>query len=149
MMFLHPWLVLFLVGSLVFPKIMVALLLLLCNPPLVATERSLFMYYQNVRGLRSKTKDFFIASSSCDFVVILLLETWLKPSIYVSELFSSKYVVYRCDRSSNNSVYENSGGVLVVPNSLCVKFRAVKLSFCCFNFLLCCIYIPSGASQEI
>ena len=53
----------------------------------------LHIYYQNVRGLRSKTADFYVSSSSSNYDIINLSETWLKPSIYDSELFNLKYLV--------------------------------------------------------
>ena len=121
----------------------------------------LYMYYQNVRGLRTKINDFFIACLSSDYDVIVLTETWLKPSIYDSELFNSSFMVYRCDRSHHNCVFNNGGGVLVavksrfsseivdVPNTLGVEFVAVKISFQKFKLFVCCVYIPSGASQQM
>ena len=66
----------------------------------------------------------------------------------------------RCDRSISNSVYNNGGGVLVavkskysservhVADCLNVEMVTVKIAFSNFNCYVCCVYIPSGASQE-
>lgn len=63
-------------------------------------EKTLHCYYQNVRGLRTKTKDFFLASAACNYDLIIITETWLLPSIFDSELFTDSFMVYRCDRFS-------------------------------------------------
>lgn len=60
---------------------------------------SLNVYYQNTRGLRSKTVDFFNAISMIDFKVIALTETWLNDSVFNGELFPEDYSVYRADRN--------------------------------------------------
>lgn len=57
------------------------------------------IYYQNVRGLRTKTHAFLSSVLNADYDVICLTETWLLPSIFDSELFDERYVVYRCDRN--------------------------------------------------
>lgn len=123
----------------------------------------LHFYYQNVRGLRTKTKDFFLASSSCDYNVIAITESWLNPSFHDAELFNCNYVVYRCDRSPLNSEFERGGGVLIavrsspsyaseriiVPGTENVEILFVKLFSRGKTIFLCCLYIPSGSSDEI
>lgn len=52
-----------------------------------------YIYYQNVRGLRSKTLTFYRNLSLVSYDIIILTETWLNDSVFDSELFDSRYVV--------------------------------------------------------
>lgn len=74
---------------------------------------TLSVYYQNVRGLRSKTNVFFRNIMLVEFDVVCLTETWLLPGIYDSELFDSRYNVYRCDRDYESRGNRFGGGVLI------------------------------------
>lgn len=116
-------------------------------------------YYQNVRGLRTKTSKFLLASTSCNYDVIALTETSLNSSFYDGELFdTSEFFVYRCDRSELNSVSEVGGGVLiavksdvnselvVVPDIDGVELVVVRLRFDRADVFVCCVYIPSGSN---
>ena len=58
------------------------------------SSRVCSFYYQNVRGLRTKCSDLFIASLACSYDIISLSETWLHSSIFDAELFHSDFVVY-------------------------------------------------------
>lgn len=115
-------------------------------------------YYQNIRGLRTKSSQFFLSSTSCVYDVIALTETSLNPSIYSGELFeSSEFFVYRCDRSALNSDSDLGGGVLIavrshisselvtVPGTEAVELVLVKLKLERSNVFVCCVYIPSGS----
>lgn len=83
-------------------------------------EESLSFYYQNCRGLNSKVKEFSISVISSDYDAIILSESWLSPSVLSSELFSNDFFVYRCNRSSSNSIKKHGRGVLI----------AIKSTFC-------------------
>lgn len=58
------------------------------------------MYYQNVRGLRTKTDTFYRGVLSSDFDIGLFTETWLCDGILDTELCDSKYDLFRRDRGS-------------------------------------------------
>lgn len=58
--------------------------------PSVYVTKQFVMYYQNVRGLRTKTKDFKLSSTGCSFDIIALTETGLNSTIYDGELFNVK-----------------------------------------------------------
>ena len=45
------------------------------------------MYYQNVRGLRTKTVQFYNDVIINDYEVIIITETWLSEGILSEELF--------------------------------------------------------------
>ena len=75
------------------------------------------VYYQNVRGLRSKLMSFHTSVLCDDHPYIVLSETCLTKDIKNSELFPTVYDVYRCDRGYT-SEYQRGGGVLTaVKNS--------------------------------
>ncbi|XP_055523192.1 uncharacterized protein LOC129717344 [Wyeomyia smithii] len=91
-------------------------------PPPVFAERSLAadnhssglrIYYQNVRGLRTKIDDFFLTATECDHNIIVLTETWLDDHIDSAQFCGSLFTVYRCDRNRHNSCKSRGGGVLI------------------------------------
>lgn len=79
----------------------------------VLTKLRLKVYYQNVRGLRTKTDAFFRSISMSDYDVILLCETWLHEHILDGELFDDRYIVYRNDRDSLMTKKSRGGGCLI------------------------------------
>lgn len=91
-------------------------------------NRFLSIYYQNVRGLRTKTSDLKLGLSNCDYDVIVLTETWLRSDISDAEL-TSDYTLFRCDRSVSTSMFTRGGGVLVAVKST-LRFSEVSLSNC-------------------
>ena len=110
------------------------------------------LYYQNVRGLRTKLDKFALASASCTNDVIALTETSLHSSIFDCELFdSSDFFVYRCDRSIVNSESDVGGGVLIavrsairselvtVPGNEGVEMVLVRLEFERNSVFVCCL----------
>lgn len=91
----------------------------------------------------------------------MLSETWLKPSVFDSELFSDKYNVYRTDRSHLNSNKSKGGGVLIAVNSSYpseiidvdgsaeIEIVCIKVRFHNYNIFACCLYVPPGSDQLI
>ena len=73
------------------------------------------IYYQNVRGLRTKSKQFLCSSSSFDYKIIVLTETWLTNSHHSSEFFDSSFSVHRKDRHDTSN--ERGGGVLIAVHN--------------------------------
>lgn len=63
------------------------------------TNRCIKVYYQNVRGLRTKTKTFYqnLLSSNCDLFAIT--ESGLNDGINDGELIPPSFSVLRCDRT--------------------------------------------------
>lgn len=76
-------------------------------------KSKLNIYFQNVNRIRSKTNELFNNSCTCNYDVILLVETNFDEEIFNEEIFSQDYVVYRNDRSSNNSNKKSGGGILI------------------------------------
>lgn len=100
----------------------------------------LSIYYQNVRGVRTKTDSLRIAVSLCSYDLLIFSETWLVASINSAELGFMNYTVYRFDRNPATSDSQRGGGVLIaVINSIkstlidtkldTVEHVCVKLNF--------------------
>lgn len=86
---------------------------------------ALKIYYQNFRGLKTKTKDLYLATSLGDYDVIVGTETWLDDSVYDNELFCNNYHMYRRDRQSTSLAGKSGGGVLVAVS---IKYHSKKMS---------------------
>nr|CAH7720100.1 unnamed protein product [Callosobruchus chinensis] len=86
------------------------------------------MYYQNVRGLRTKTNTLLNATYSSTYDLIALSETWLDDSIYDAELINSDYNIFRCDRDFELTNTSRGGGVLLAIR------KAYKVKQIDFNF---------------
>ncbi|XP_053699331.1 uncharacterized protein LOC128746308 [Sabethes cyaneus] len=89
-----------------------------CYPPSATVDTlpksdCIRLYYQNVRGLRTKVDDFFISASDAEFDVVILTETWLNDRFHSPQLFGTEYNVYRNDRDPLGSGKLRSGGVLI------------------------------------
>lgn len=77
------------------------------------THRALSVYYQNVRGLRTKIDELFLAVIDCDYDVIVLTETWLDDTIFSPQLFGTIYNVYRNDRDTAGTGKKIGGGICI------------------------------------
>lgn len=119
------------------------------------------IFYQNVRGLRSKVKDFHDNILANNFDIICITETWLNNSIHDRELCDERYLMFRNDKLYEIAGVQRGGGVLC-----CVKKKFQVLSVCksedvdfqwlCttlkineFIIAICCIYIKSGSSLSV
>lgn len=71
------------------------------------------IYYQNTRGLRTKTHLFKRNLLLNSYDVISLSETWMLSGINDSELFDDRYVVWRRDRNYVATNVKYGGGVLL------------------------------------
>ncbi|KAJ8946190.1 hypothetical protein NQ318_001702 [Aromia moschata] len=123
----------------------------------------LLIVYQNVRGLRSKTHEFYISTLSSNADIVCLSETWLNSNVNSAELFDvNKYNVFRRDRDLLLGGKKDGGGVLIAINR---KFQAVHQTnwssegICEDLWIsiniggsrqlhLCCVYVPPYASVE-
>jgi hypothetical protein len=71
------------------------------------------IFYQNTRGLKTKTKSFYKNLLDSDHSVICITETWLHEHISSNELFDCRYFVIRNDRNFALSRKADGGGVLI------------------------------------
>ncbi|XP_055622381.1 uncharacterized protein LOC129765949 [Toxorhynchites rutilus septentrionalis] len=128
--------------------------------PVVTAREPFSVYYQNVRGLRTKIAQLRIVLSSCDYDVIVFTETWLKDDIESCEI-SSDYVLFRCDRNELTSQYSRGGGVLIAVKN-CIKCETVVMTSCeeleqiavCIklqhrSLYVIAIYLPPNSSTNL
>lgn len=83
---------------------------------------NLTIFYQNVRGLRTKCLQFRqnLLGNACD--VVMITESWLHEGIYDGELCSSEYDVFRNDRDLKSSDKHTGGGVMIlVKREFCAR----------------------------
>jgi hypothetical protein len=73
------------------------------RPNIKIGSANISIYYQNVRGLCTKTHEFYLSSlsSTSNFDIIALTETWLNDSVSDGELLDlDRFNVFRKDRNS-------------------------------------------------
>jgi hypothetical protein len=87
------------------------------------------IYYQNVRGLRTKTDIFFRNLLASNLKIVALTETNLQPYINSSELFPQSFNVYRSDRCLRTMGMSGGGGVLVALSNDYISYRVNDLDF--------------------
>lgn len=85
---------------------------------------NLWLYYQNVRGLKTKIDELFVSVCECNFDIIFMTETGLDENINSLQLFGPDYNVFRCDRSPQNSTKTTFGGVLIAVTS---NYRSITI----------------------
>ena len=123
------------------------------------------IYFQNVRGLRTKTADFYLNMLTCDYDIIVLCETWLAGDILDSELFCDRYLVYRRDRESSGFHNNKSGGgVLIAVSKRLSSCRLCNCESKCEDvwvsvdiyidnklekLFICGVYIPPPVQRHI
>ena len=119
------------------------------------------IYYQNVRGLRTKIDDFFLTVAECDYDVVVLTETWLDLHVNSVQLFGNVFTVYRCDRNRQNSSKTRGGGVLIAisrrltsyadPTLVCDTLEQlwVKITTAERNISIGVIYLPPDRKADV
>ena len=117
------------------------------------------LYYQNVRGLRTKTRNFFYSSHVETYDFYCLTETWLSDNFLNSELFPKQYHVFREDNQPDVSNKTRGGGVLIAIHnkhsviSNASHFSTNLVNFLCVpvcvenrKYLVCVLYIAPNSN---
>lgn len=114
------------------------------------------IYYQNVRGLRTKTQLLHSSVLTCESDLIIFTETWLNNKFHNSELFDDRFSCYRADRPGDG----RGGGVLVAVNNkwtsvnltrydIPLEHLLIKLYKGNTTFYISSVYIPPKSTAEI
>lgn len=74
---------------------------------------NLNVYYQIVRGLKTKTCEFRSSLRTSSYDVIILCETWLWANFFTSEFFDDRYIVFRKD-PDNAAIGKKYGGGCII-----------------------------------
>jgi len=119
------------------------------------------IYYQNVRGLRSKTASFKLSVMEGDWPIIAATETWLNSSVSNAELFPPHYNVFRRDRCERLTGKSRGGGVLLAAHNT-IKVRQLanlqsegenlwlRLEFPNkYSILLAVVYFPPNSPLHV
>ncbi|CAH2089106.1 unnamed protein product [Euphydryas editha] len=77
-------------------------------------NKSLSIYYQNVRGLRTKCAAFQLNLLSNNYDIVVITETWLCDGIFDREIADDRYVVFRQDRNLTLANKKTGGGVMML-----------------------------------
>lgn len=116
----------------------------------------LAVYYQNVRGINSKLSTVKKNSSSREFNIMCLTETWLNNSVLDSEIIDPSYRVYRRDRDPLTSQKTKGGGVLIAISDDLISFSNNLWCSDCEDLWVTvvlegsrrvhigCVYVPPG-----
>ncbi|CAG4965631.1 unnamed protein product [Colias eurytheme] len=122
------------------------------------------IYYQNTRGLRTKTHEVYRNICIYNYDIIIFTETWLNDTVLSGELFGNDYNVYRKDRFiSGATAKKDGGGVLVAVNKNIISTRLVEwdsdgedlwisINICLGNtiskLVLCAAYLPPPVNKN-
>lgn len=124
-------------------------------------DDNIWIYYQNVRSLRTKIDDLFLAVINCNYHVIIMTETGLDTCITSQQLFGVGFNVFRCDRSPLNSNKSRFGGVLIAVSHRYTSRAVHTISgqtleqICVLSTIkgrrifMCCTYIPPDKSHDM
>lgn len=83
-------------------------------------NKSLSIYYQNVRGLRTKT-NIRTEISASQYDIIIFTEHWLNENFSSSEYFDENYFVERSDRVSVNKQWGGGGAWIAIKKEFSYK----------------------------
>lgn len=113
------------------------------------------VYYQNVRGLRTKTETFYTNLLSQEYNMIGITESWLCESVLSSELFDYRYTVLRRDRATAG---RGGGVVLAIDNSIVYESIDTKPNLECIlikirnksmSVYVSVVYFPPNSGLEM
>lgn len=111
-------------------------------------NNNLKIYYQNVRGLRTKTDIFYRQMCLSSYDIVVLTETWMTDGIHDSEIFDDRYIVWRRDRDYSLTGQKKGGGVLIATrNYLPVTLKPLYNSTAEDLWLHICIKQPNSRTS--
>lgn len=117
------------------------------------------IYYQNVRGLRSKCQEVRLNIINNNFDVLVFTESWLRQGVFDGEIIDARYNVYRRDREG-----KNGGGVIIAVKNSLVSCRLSKWESSCEDLwvtietlnlgktrhlAICAVYLPPPVKSEV
>lgn len=124
-------------------------------------DHCLNIYYQNVRGLRSKLLNLRTNFILLSYDAYILTETWLSDDIDNSELCFDGYLIFRCDRNVRTSNCRRGGGSLIAvkkelrPTLITTSFDTceqvfVRLTLASgLSVLLAGVYLPPSTNLSV
>lgn len=125
---------------------------------------NLQIYYQNIRGMRTKTQDILCNILNCNYDVLVLVETWLHNGIKDREFIDDRYVVFRRDRNTDIHHKSDGGGVLIAVHRRYKCYRINSYESTCEDLwvnvvlgnsrgspmvTICGVYLPSPLKYDM
>ena len=122
---------------------------------------NLYVYYQNVRSIKSKVNEIYVNLTDAEFDLIAITESWLDSSVADSEFAPVNYQVFRSDRDFIRSGRQTGGGVILAINgkhkvknldlSMFKMFPLIDITGCKLiypqnNIYVFVVYIPPDIS---
>lgn len=78
---------------------------------------SIKIYYQNVRGVRTKWEEFYLNLFEIDADIICITESWLNSNFNCGEFIHSNYISHRRDRDYTATNTSRGGGCWILHKS--------------------------------
>lgn len=103
------------------------------------------IYFQNVRGLRTKTHTCYLNILAGNYDIIIFVESWLCDGILSSELCDDRYDTFRFDRDLLATNKSTGGGVMICTRRELAAVQRDDLS--CSPTELLWVTIPAAALQ--
>ena len=120
---------------------------------------TLRLFYQNVRGIRTKTSDVYQSVLNSNYDVLVFTETWLNNSIVSNEFVDGRYNVFRRDRETTSSSRLDGGGVLIAVSKRYKCYRVnswetnsedlwINIILGTKTISICGVYLPPPLKQN-
>lgn len=123
-------------------------------------RNQLTVYYQNVRGLRTKFNDVSVSVLAEVFDIICFTETWLNEDFDNCDIIDDRYIIFRQDRDYSTGMSRGGGVLIAAKRSLRPKFivqcnhvaEYVFVSITLDNMekiIFCVTYFPPGSGIDV
>lgn len=114
-------------------------------------------------GMRTKTKEVYLATSRAEYDIYVFVETWLNSDFFDEEYFNPNlFQIYRKDRDAIKTGHRKGGGVLIAVKS-CLRSSNIQLldgdslidqlCVCIFGLarklLVCVSYVPPISTDDL
>lgn len=128
---------------------------------------SIKIFYQNVRGLRTKSDEFYLNLLNIEADIFCLTETWLNSTHFCSEFLTNKYISHRRDRNYSLSQTTRGGGAWIFHRTSIISSRRhdfetninmledvwIEIKLTGYSLFICTLYITpannNAASFEL
>lgn len=123
-------------------------------------NKSTSIFHENMRSVVNVKHELIRSTSTTEYDIITITETWLRKDHHNNEFISDKYTVFREDRSEANIKANRGRGVLIAVREEieCVEHKTPEmdgLEAVCVQFplkrgklLVYCLYIQPDADLE-
>lgn len=107
------------------------------------------LYYQNVRGLRTKTNEVYKNVLLDNYDIMGFTETWLNSSISDREIVDNRYEVYRRDRVITRGGKQDGGGVMLAISKNIPSSRVLGWETNCEDLWVSIHLVVNGRPKKI